>query len=83
MRQRVCSVIKLHTSHEVTVTPMIGEQTTPGVNTVLHPRPHPRAFNRSVQSKGAIHICATRCAVFSRYTRHLCVSGTNESLLGK
>lgn len=37
MRQRVCTVIKLHTSHEVTVTLMIGKQTTPGVNTVLPP----------------------------------------------
>lgn len=51
MRQRVCTVIKLHTSHEVTVTLMIGEQTTPGVNTVL-PAPPSKVIQQVSAEQG-------------------------------
>lgn len=82
MRQRVCTVIKLHTSHEVTVTLMIGEQTTPGVNTVLPP-PHPRAFNRSVQSKGAIQSVQLDAPSFPATLDTFVQQALNASLLGK
>lgn len=80
MRQRVCCIIKLHTSHEVTVTLMIGEQTTPGANTVLAPQEHSTGQCRTrVQSTSVQLDALSFPATLDTFVQQ----ALNESLLGK